>query len=142
MGVSVNVCVGWDVGSDAVGGMVAVGWVAVLTAVAVTEGVGALVGTDVGLGGVGVSARAATGALVGGGVGGITVGGDACCGAFCVCGDAAGVLPPQAAMNDKARASTIPAVAALKLMPVPADVRMRLIALPTPVDSIGGCYFS
>ena len=79
-----------------------------------------------GLGGAGVSARATTGALVGGGVGGITVGTDACCGASGA-GDAAGELPPQATMTVIDTARAIPTVADLKLRPVPIGLRISII---------------
>ena len=100
--------------------------VGVAAGTSVAVGAGAVVGTDVGLGGTGVSARATTGALVGGGVGGITVGTDACCGALGA-GDAAGALPSQATMNASASTRAIPTVADLKLRPVPIDVRISLI---------------
>ena len=63
---------------------------------------------------------------MGGGVGGITVGTDACCGALGA-GDAAGALPSQATMNASASTRAIPTVADLNLRPVPIDVRISLI---------------
>ena len=81
---------------------------------AVAVGAGAVVGVDVGLGGIGVSARATIGAA--GGVGGSTFATVTGVDDGALCAGAAGVVLPQARM--KASVRVIAIVGSTKVLPI------------------------